>query len=122
MSSSDVDIWVHKVKIMKRINYCFFIFEGIALCAASLVLFYYLCKGRNREKDKIYLLIVGFMFLYGVFITPLSAVFLLNELQPHVWLQVFLFFAFYTNFMVHWLFPMQFLQTGIIIKRLYKER
>ena len=33
-------------------------------------------------------------------------------------MKVFLFFAWYTNFIVHWLFPMFFVETGIIIKSL----
>ena len=105
-SQEEIDLWDSRVAIAKRANWWFFIFEGLALSVASLVLLFALTNHANHSKDRIYILIVGFMFLYGVFETPLNAVFLLNEVQPKKWLQVFLFFAFYTNFMVHWLFPM----------------
>ena len=36
-------------------------------------------------------------------------------MQKKDWLRIFLFFAWYTNFIVHWLFPMFFVETGIII-------
>ena len=67
---------------MRRVNYWFFIVEGTALTTASCVLLYSIFKSPNREKDKVYIIIVVLMLLYGIVETPLNAVFLINEVQP----------------------------------------
>ena len=74
----------------------------------SLVLLMSILCSPNRSKDPLYIIIVVLMLLYGIFETPLNAVFLLNEIQDESYLNWFLFFAFYINFVLHWLFPIQF--------------
>ena len=81
----------------------------------SLYVLVRILRDKNRDKDFIYITLVILMLLYGIFQTPLDAVFLQDQMQKKDWLRIFLFFAWYTNFIVHWLFPMFFVETGIVI-------
>ena len=78
--TAETDSWNDTLHILIRTNWWFFIFEGITLTLASLVLLIGIIKSPKREKDPLYIVIVFFMVLYGIFETPLNAVFLLNEL------------------------------------------
>ena len=79
--SDATETWKHHLKVMNKTNWWFFIFEGITLSVTSLALLLAIIKSPKREKDPLYIIIVFFMLLYGIFETPLNAVFLLNELQ-----------------------------------------
>ena len=107
--ANTTETWQTRVNVMNKVNWYFFIFEGLALFIVSFFLLISILKSPLREKDPLYILIVVFMLFYGIFETPLNAEFLVNEKQEEAWLDFFLFCAFYTNFMVHWLFPMQFI-------------
>ena len=122
--SNETTNWEDKKIVMELVNRGFFIFGGLALFIVSLLLLISICRSPQRDKDPLNILIVVLMLFYGINETSLNYELQLYGYFDERTLLSYLtsFVGYYTFLMVHWLFPMQFIQTGLIIQKFRKNQ